>query len=335
MVLQSGFDGASFAEAASAAAPAFARHAARCVDGREADWRDKVAALDLIEELATSACCRDATRLLATPLAAALRRVRYTKVRAVRDAAHRALTALDALHATAHVALRAREAPAPARPSSAPCERHQVEHASPASATGGKPSPQLARCSFTSARRRQPLAADVAHDASNDSTDDHDKILATATWASTLRLVHANRLDEAFQRALAHDTPPAVLWRLLDAVPPDVGLVKLDKTATRPKLLVRLAQALVSAPDVHAEQLLAWLTSDLNDVARALLPSPCLTAVVRRASMLAAEPCDRGVLASALLFMLTRQCTSKPFARVENGDAERRQLLLHTQTTVC
>ncbi|KAJ8601376.1 hypothetical protein CTAYLR_005032 [Chrysophaeum taylorii] len=95
----------TIAAAIAEAAPLFARHAARCIDGEitvgivndSVGWRDRVAALELVEMLATSDCCCDATSHLCVPLLEAANRARHDSVRAVREAAHRAVLALEAL----------------------------------------------------------------------------------------------------------------------------------------------------------------------------------------------------------------------------------------------
>lgn len=93
------------AVAISEAAPLFLRHAVRCIDGsmsggvvNEATlWRDRVAALDLVAVLATSECCHESASLLAAPVITAADRARHDPVRAVREAARRALIALESV----------------------------------------------------------------------------------------------------------------------------------------------------------------------------------------------------------------------------------------------
>ncbi|EGB03292.1 hypothetical protein AURANDRAFT_68142 [Aureococcus anophagefferens] len=96
-------DGA-YVEALDAAAPALARHAARCVEAEATTaealaWRDKAAALDLVEALATNDCTQAAAALVLGPLVGACDRARHHGVKHVRDAAKRALLALEALRA--------------------------------------------------------------------------------------------------------------------------------------------------------------------------------------------------------------------------------------------
>ena len=71
---------AALAEGLKAAAPALARHAARCVEGAgnasreivgQLAWKDRAAALDLVAALAASDCARDAVAPLRRPLEAA------------------------------------------------------------------------------------------------------------------------------------------------------------------------------------------------------------------------------------------------------------------------
>ncbi|KAH8069008.1 hypothetical protein JL721_6208 [Aureococcus anophagefferens] len=98
-------DGA-YVEALDAAAPALARHAARCVEAETATaealaWRDKAAALDLVEALATSDCTQAGrAALVLGPLVGACDRARHHGVKHVRNAAKRRL-ALEAARAAA------------------------------------------------------------------------------------------------------------------------------------------------------------------------------------------------------------------------------------------
>ena len=100
---------AALAEGLKAAAPALARHAARCVEGAgnasrdvvgQLAWRDKASALDLVAALAASKCARDAVAPLRRPLEAACDVATHHAVKPVRVAAGRALDALRQLRAT-------------------------------------------------------------------------------------------------------------------------------------------------------------------------------------------------------------------------------------------
>ena len=101
---------AALAEGLKAAAPALARHAARCVEGAgnasreivgQLAWKDRAAALDLVAALAASDCARDAVAPLRRPLEAACDVATHHAVKPVRDAAGRALEALRQLKLTA------------------------------------------------------------------------------------------------------------------------------------------------------------------------------------------------------------------------------------------
>ena len=90
-------------ESAACAAPAWLRHCVRCCDGElcagranaGAAWRDKVAALELLEQLATSTAARAQLQQLHAPVAQAVERATHDSNRRVRDAAKRCALALE------------------------------------------------------------------------------------------------------------------------------------------------------------------------------------------------------------------------------------------------
>ena len=81
---------AALGEGLAAAAPALARHAARCAEGAAREragqlaWRDQTAALELVEALCLDAAARDAAAALRRPLESACGRAKHHAVRAVR-----------------------------------------------------------------------------------------------------------------------------------------------------------------------------------------------------------------------------------------------------------
>lgn len=123
-------------------------------------------------------------------------------------------------------------------------------------------------------------------------------------------LLHRGDINETFRKLL--DSPyqnnGAIFRRILLETKARDVFRKLDSKRIRARILEQVAEILVSDQSTNSEYLLSWLVVDLLETKRAVSAasnSSLLNDVIQCTSMLSCEPCDRGVMASAVLFALT------------------------------
>ncbi|KAH8057953.1 hypothetical protein JL722_6497 [Aureococcus anophagefferens] len=337
-------DGA-YVEALDAAAPALARHAARCVEAETATaealaWRDKAAALDLVEALATNDCTQ-APRRSSWDRSSAPATARGTTASSTSATPRSALLALEALRARRRDAKHAAARPsrrdvnallgAKLPVSAVGLPRHDdaasVDYGWPRPAT--PPSPRRARPGGAPCRARRVAARRGAHPRAPPSPD-APWLDATPSPRPAPTPARARRpppaaldFDDDFAKPPLDDDddddagPAAAAkpWRRrrssakrvrvkrpsVAEVPDDVA----DALTKSARTLLYFAARAFSRSDVFPRPLLAWLAKDPRATCRAVRDDANQRVDLHHAlRSLAVEPTQRGITASALLYAL-------------------------------